>query len=166
MSTSARRACTLVLLCAAFLFAGCVSTRSQQTPPPEAQADREQVNVGYGLQDEHAVTGAISTVPAEERQEQRSAVRLSDLLRGSAAGVYVSGNGGDVTVRIRGTSSIYGSNAPLYVVDGVQVQAGSGGTLPWLNPSTVKSITVLKDAGATAIYGSRGANGVILIDTK
>jgi TonB-dependent SusC/RagA subfamily outer membrane receptor len=73
---------------------------------------------------------------------------------------------GSIAIRIRGTSTILGSTAPLYVVDGVPVQPGPGGGLPGLNPYDIDSIDVLKDAASTSMYGVRGANGVIVIKTK
>jgi TonB-dependent SusC/RagA subfamily outer membrane receptor len=73
---------------------------------------------------------------------------------------------GSIAIHIRGPSSIYGSNEPLYIVDGVPFQVEPGGGLTGINPHDIASIEVLKDAGATAIYGVRGANGVILITTK
>lgn len=73
---------------------------------------------------------------------------------------------GSLAVRIRGTTSLYGSNEPLYVIDGVPVRPGPGGSLSGINPYDIESIEVLKDATATAMYGVRGANGVIVIKTK
>lgn len=149
---------------AGLLFAGCGTTGAANTSTPQ---DEEEVSNGYTTQKKSEVTGAVSTVSGEEQMERRSARYLSDLLRGNVAGVRVAqGPNGGILVRIRGTSSIYGSNDPLYVVDGMPVQAQPGGALPWINPHDIQSITVLKDAGATAIYGSRGANGVIVIRTK
>jgi TonB-dependent SusC/RagA subfamily outer membrane receptor len=146
------------------LVAGCGSTGAANSSSPQ---DDEEISNGYTTQKKSDVTGAVATVSGDEQMERRSARFLSDLLRGSVAGVRVSqGPSGGILVRIRGVSSIYGSNDPLYVVDGMPVQAQPGGALPWINPHDVQSITVLKDAGATAIYGSRGANGVIVITTK
>ena len=91
--------------------------------------------------------------------------RVSDILRGRASGVIVTeGSGGRVQVRIRDIARR--GTDPLYVVDGVPVTPDPGGTLPWLNPHDIVSITVLKDAAAAAIYGMRGGRGVILITTK
>jgi len=73
---------------------------------------------------------------------------------------------GGVAVRIRGTTSLRGSNEPLYVIDGVAIQPGPGGSLTGINPRDIASIQVLKDPAETAVYGLRGANGVILIKTK
>jgi iron complex outermembrane receptor protein len=92
---------------------------------------------------------------------------LEQLLTGRFAGVTVSrGAGGGISVLIRGPSSFYLTSQPLYVVNGVPVEPGPGGTLSWLNAQDIAYITVLKDASATAIYGTRGANGVVVITTK
>lgn len=123
------------------------------------------VVVGYGTRRRSDVTGAVGSVKAAELQ-QRPSTNLEQMLAGRAAGVNVSTNsgrpGGQTTVRIRGYTSINASNGPLYVVDGV-IGVGS---INYLNPNDIESIDVLKDASATAIYGARGANGVIMVTTK
>src|SRR5262249_20211479 len=95
------------------------------------------------------------------------AASLSQALEGRAAGVKVSQSsnapGGGMTIRIRGGNSIQGGNEPLYVIDGYPLYNESG---PAINPNDIESMEILKDASATAIYGSRGANGVIIITTK
>ena len=107
-----------------------------------------------------------STVTSDEIARQRAA-SLDQLLAGRIAGVTVAqAPGGGISVRIRGPTSFYLSNEPLYVVDGVAVEPGPNGTLSWLNPHDVASIEVLKYGASTAIYGVRGANGVIVIKTK
>src|SRR5699024_4252332 len=128
-------------------------------------AGREFVFVGYGTQQQQDVTGSVSTVSSVEVTK----VPVSDpasALKGRAAGVLVTGSGGrpgdDVTVCIRGRRSLTASNDPLYVVDGIPFS----GDLSAISPQHIKSMEVLKDASAQAIYGSRGANGVILITTK
>jgi len=157
---------TAGVLCGVLVASGCASTQ----PPADRAASNgeteEAVEVGYGTQDRASTTGAISTVEGDNVRERRAATQLSDLLEGNVAGVHVSEVGGGIQVRIRGTNSIYGSSAPLYVVDGMPVNPGPGGTLHSINPYDVETITVLKDAAATAIYGSRGASGVIIIKTK
>ena len=138
------------------------------------------VIVGYGTQKRSDITGAISTVPKSNLSQVSSSV--DNLLRGAAPGVQVTQSSGQpgasASVRIRGGNSITGGNEPLYVIDGFPVyndnttissSAGTGGAvnaLSTINPSDIESIEVLKDASATAIYGSRGANGVIIITTK
>ena len=92
---------------------------------------------------------------------------IEEVLAGRIAGVQVGRDEtGALTVRIRGGSSISGSNEPLYVIDGVSIQPGPGGSLAGINPSDIESIQVLRDAMATAAYGVRGANGVIVIKMK
>jgi TonB-dependent SusC/RagA subfamily outer membrane receptor len=116
--------------------------------------------------DAAAVAAAISTtIPA--RLARQPATSLDQLLAGRIAGVTVNRTaGGGISVLIHGPSSFYLTSEPLFVVDGVPVEPGPGGTLSWLNPQDIVSIAVLKDASTAAIYGTRGANGVILIATK
>ncbi len=134
------------------------------------------VSVGYGTQEERSLTGVVEQVTSEEFNTGRI-VSPELLIQSKVAGVQVSDNGepgGGMSIRIRGATSQNASNEPLFVVDGVPLAIGGGisaGTngrnpLNFLNPSDIESMTVLKDASATAIYGSRGANGVILIETK
>ena len=142
------------------------------------------VVTGYGSQRKEAVTGSVATINADEANVGQVA-NPTALLTARAPGVNVTLNSGEpgagAQIRIRGGTSISASNDPLYVVDGVPLQNneseargfGIGGSpalgrnpLNAINPSDIASITVLKDAGATAIYGSRGANGVVLIETK
>ncbi|HDZ14709.1 hypothetical protein LCGC14_1778490, partial [marine sediment metagenome] len=133
----------------------------------------EVVLIGYGSQRKSDLTGAVGQVSEDELQE-RSVQSLNQGLAGRVAGVQVnttSGRpGGKTNVRIRGFSSINSSNNPLYVVDGVQLPQGNldqySSAIDFLNPNDVVSIEVLKDASSTAIYGARGANGVILVTTK
>ncbi|OLE73219.1 MAG: hypothetical protein AUG74_04740 [Bacteroidetes bacterium 13_1_20CM_4_60_6] len=92
---------------------------------------------------------------------------IEQALMGRFPGVTVTRMGdGSVAVRIRGTTSIRGSSEPLYVIDGVEIQAGPGGSLAGINPHDIASIQVLKDPAETALYGVRGANGVLIIKTK
>lgn len=125
----------------------------------------EVVVVGYGSQKKSDLTGSVSTISSESIQE-RPVTNPEEALAGKAAGVNVSTNsgrpGGDTNIRIRGNNSINSSNSPLYVVDGVI----GAGPINYLNPNDIESMEVLKDASATAIYGARGANGVIIITTK
>ncbi len=124
----------------------------------------EVVVVGYGTQKKSDITGAISSVKGAELNVLPMQ-RVDQALQGRAAGVLVLNTAGapgaETTVRVRGMNSINGGNNALIVIDGLQ-----GGTLNSLNPNDIESIEILKDASATAIYGSRGANGVILITTK
>lgn len=124
----------------------------------------EVVVVGYGSQRKSDITGSVSSVKGSDLVQLPS-IRSDEALQGRAAGVVVTNNdgapGGVSTIRIRGGNSITGGNNALVVIDGFQ-----GGDLSSLNPNEVESIEVLKDASATAIYGSKGANGVILVTTK
>lgn len=126
----------------------------------------EVVAVGYGTVKKSDLTGSVTSVNSE-KINAIPATNVLQALSGRATGIQVSQNtgspGGNVSVRIRGTNSVQGSNEPLYVVDGFPI-SGSNPTV--LNNSDVESIEILKDASSTAIYGSRGANGVILITTK
>ncbi len=124
----------------------------------------EVVVVGYGTQRKSDLTGAISSVGAKDFENQ-PLTRAEDALQSRTAGVNVSKNsgapGGDIKIRIRGSNSITGNNQPLVVIDGI-----IGGDLASLNTNDIQSMDVLKDASATAIYGSRGSNGVIMVTTK
>ncbi len=131
------------------------------------------VVVGYGNQEERNKTGAIESVTEKEFNTGRI-VSPEQLIQAKVAGVQVVPSnepGGGIAVRIRGGTSINASNDPLYVVDGVPLQVGGGlstgrNPLNFINPADIENVSVLKDAAATAIYGSRGANGVVLITTK
>jgi len=133
----------------------------------------EVVVIGYGTTRRSDLTGAVGSVKAQELQ-QRPAASLNQALTGRISGVQVNTNsgrpGGRSNVRIRGFSSINSSNNPLYVIDGIQLpvgnQAQASQAIDYINPNDIISVEVLKDASSTAIYGSRGANGVILITTK
>ena len=133
----------------------------------------EVVVVGYGTARKDDLTGAVSTID-DETFNQGAIVSPTNLIAGKVAGVNISQGSGNPNeapvVRIRGGTSINASNNPLYVIDGIPLAeggvAGEGNPLNFLNPDDIASMTVLKDASAAAIYGSRGANGVILITTK
>jgi len=130
----------------------------------DMQALDEVVVVGYGTMKKSDLTGSISNVKSDKLLN-RPVTNITQSLQGKVAGVEVFQNsgapGGHVRMRIRGDNSIKSSNEPLYVVDGI-----IGVTSELLNPNDVESIEVLKDASATAIYGARGANGVVLVTTK
>lgn len=127
----------------------------------------ELVVVGYGAMRKSDLTGSVSSVKTEKLKEI-PANSIESLLQGRVAGVQVVSSsqdpGAGSTVRIRGNSSLNGSNAPLLVVDGFPF--GDAGDLKQINPQDIVSMEVLKDASASAIYGSRGANGVILVTTR
>ncbi len=131
---------------------------------PDLASLDEVVVVGYGTVRKSDLTGSVSTIKPEEILRMPTQ-RVDQAIQGRAPGVFVMNTdgspGGNVFIRIRGNNSIYGGNDPLVIVDGLQ-----GASLNQLNPNDIASLEILKDASATAIYGSRGANGVILITTK
>ncbi|MEQ9442548.1 MAG: TonB-dependent receptor [Cyclobacteriaceae bacterium] len=145
---------------------------------PDIQSLSEVVVVGYGTQEKRDVTGAISSVNSSDIQKI-PVTSFDQALQGQVAGVNITQNsgtpGGNVSVRIRGVGTPGSSNEPLYVVDGFPILNENLGTsffnqnnnpLAALNPNDIESIEVLKDASAAAIYGSRAANGVVIITTK
>ncbi|MDO9634471.1 MAG: TonB-dependent receptor [Paludibacter sp.] len=146
----------------------------------QLESDTEELEevlvVAYGTVRREAKTGSISTVSAEQIANIPVS-SIDKMLSGKLAGVTISSQSGQPgsssTIRIRGTSSINAGNEPLYVVDGIAVMSGDQSTftntnnaLAMINPSDIESVTVLKDAAAASVYGSRAANGVILITTK
>ena len=140
---------------------------------PGGQSLQDVVVIGYGTARKSDLTGAVGSVKAAQLQE-RPPSSLSQALAGRIPGVQVNSNsgrpGGRTNVRIRGFSSINSSNNPLYVIDGVMIpvgnQAQASQAIDYINPNDIISVEVLKDASSTAIYGARGANGVILVTTK
>ena len=164
-----------------FSFIGYTTTEKSFTAPgtvnvslaTDAKALEEVVVIGYGTQRKSDLTGAVTSVKEAQLQE-RPAASLNQALAGRMAGVQVNNNsgrpGGRTTVRVRGFSSINSSNNPLYVVDGVMLPQGNqnqfSNSIDFINPNDIVSVEVLKDASSTAIYGARGANGVILITTR
>ncbi len=137
------------------------------------QSLQDIVVIGYGTSRKSDLTGAVGSIKAAQLQE-RPVASINQALAGRIAGVQVNTNsgrpGGQTNVRIRGFSSINTTNNPLYVVDGVVLpvgtQSNNSNAIDYINPSDIASMEVLKDASATAIYGARGANGVILVTTK
>ena len=133
----------------------------------------EVVAIGYGTVKKEDATGAISTLKPDEI-EAGLATSAQDLLVGAAPGVVVTSNGGQpeggATIRIRGGASLNATNDPLIVIDGVPMDTkgtlGSNNPLSFVSPENIENMTILKDASATAIYGSRASNGVIIITTK
>jgi len=126
------------------LLAGCKSAQDtgSQSPPPR----RDDVTA--------------------EDIERAPGQPIEEILKGRVAGVTVTQGEGGLVVRIRGVSSFYGNNEPLYVLDDVPITPGPGGALKGISPYDIESINVLKDPADTALYGVRGANGVIVIKTK
>ena len=170
-------------------------TKINVTLVSDSQALNEVVVIGYGTQKRGDINSSISSVKAKDLENIKQ-VNIDQMLQGKAAGVSITNNsgspGGAASVRIRGTTSISGTNEPLYIIDGIPISGdatgrstsgqalagkdgfsstGGGGNsavspLSMINPNDIESIDILKDASATAIYGSRGANGVIIITTK
>lgn len=162
----------------------------------DPQQLQDVVVIGYGTQRKKDLTGSIVTLSSKDLVPVPSATSVDQMMQGKVAGVQITQTsgapGGNVNVVVRGISSITGGNSPLYVVDGYAIGTGGGGSdvsnfssasysagniagssgtnrinpLSSINPGDIESIQVLKDASATAIYGSRGANGVIIITTK
>jgi TonB-dependent starch-binding outer membrane protein SusC len=140
----------------------------------DANALKEVViQVGYGVVKKKDATGAVTVLTAKDFNKG-SLVSVDQLLTGKSAGVRITNNGGEPdsapNIRIRGGSSISGQNSPLIVIDGVPLDlvnaAGNQNPLSLVNPNDIDSFSILKDASATAIYGSRASNGVIIITTK
>ena len=142
------------------ILTACATTRSAG----EGAAADDSVDIGYGEVDRDNLTGSVSTVSGDDDTTRRSRT-LSEMLSRVPGVQVVDRSGGRVTVRIRGTSSFQGGQDPLFVVDGILMPSADA-ALHGIDPNSIASITVLKDAGETAIYGSRGANGVIVIKTK
>jgi len=128
----------------------------------------EVVAIGYGTVRKRDLTGSVSSIKRIEQIKSGAITSFGTILQGRISGVQVIQNSGapgsDFTIRIRGSNSMRGGNDPLYVVDGNPIS--SSNVLNLLNPNDIESIDILKDASSSAIYGSRGANGVIIITTK
>ena len=131
----------------------------------DAQVLNDVVVIGYGTMKKSDISGSVATIN-QEQMERKVPVNIAQALQGAAAGVMVTNQDGapgtKSAIRIRGIGTINGDASPLYVVDGVQV----GTNADFVNPADIESIEILKDASATAIYGSAGANGVIMVTTK
>ncbi|MFN2565643.1 MAG: TonB-dependent receptor plug domain-containing protein [Gemmatimonadaceae bacterium] len=133
----------LLLGFVAGVVTGCGSSRAARPQPPQ--------------------TGMVTAEDIERSPDQP----IEQVLQAKVPGVWVTRTpDGGIAVQIRGTTSILGSNAPLYVIDGVAIQPGPGGALNGVNPYDIESIEVLKNPADTAMYGMRGANGVIVVKTK
>ena len=131
-----------------------------------ATLDEVIINVGYGTQKKSVLTGAISSIRARDIEKVPNG-RVEQVLQGRVSGVTIAANSGQPgsssTIRVRGVTTFGGGNDPLWVIDGVVVDAGAIG---YLNQSDIESVEVLKDATSAAIYGTRAATGVILVTTK
>lgn len=144
------------------------------TMKEDPKALEEVVVVGYGTMKRSDLTGAVTSV-GDEAITKSVSTSIDQVLQGRAAGVQVQANtgtpGGSSTIRIRGTNSLNATSQPIFVIDGVIIDSSSGDNgdsnpLSEINPSDIVSMDILKDASATAIYGSRASNGVIMITTK
>lgn len=141
---------------------------------PSSQALQEMVVIGYGTQKKNDLTGSVASI--SEKDFNKGVISSpEELINGKIAGVQITNNGGSpnagTTIRVRGGASLNASNDPLIVLDGVPMEVGggvegSGNFLSLINPNDIESMTILKDASSTAIYGSRASNGVIIITTK
>ncbi len=139
----------------------------------DAKVLEDVVVIGYGVAKKNDLTGAVTAIKPDEKNHGLI-VNAQDMIQGKIAGVNVTNGGGmpggGAEIRIRGGSSLHASNSPLIVIDGLALDnqgvKGLANPLSMVNPQDIESFTVLKDASATAIYGSRGSNGVIIITTK
>jgi TonB-dependent starch-binding outer membrane protein SusC len=158
------------------VVAGGTATVQFELQPVAIELD-ELVAIGYGTQRRRDLTGAVATVSGEAIQTPAAPiVAINNALVGRAPGVQVITNSGipgaGASIRVRGTNSIAANSEPLYVIDGMAVGQGTTSSNPTqnplatINPNDIESIEILKDASATAIYGARGSNGVILITTR
>jgi len=156
----------------AFLLAGTM-LQAQTTDTVKTAEIEQVVLIGYGKQKKSDLTGSITSV-AEKDFNQGAIVSADQLINGKAPGVRIASDGGSPdsrpNIRIRGGASLSASNNPLIVIDGIALDsnnaAGSGNPLNLINPNDIESFSILKDATATAIYGNRASNGVIIIKTK
>jgi TonB-dependent starch-binding outer membrane protein SusC len=141
------------------MLAGC--SRSNARPADRPAGDSDEISLGYTTESRSRSTSSVSTISGRDLSTIQ-ATHIEELLN-LVPGVDVWYSGGRMNVRVRGTRSLIGPNEPLFVVDGVPMSNSATEAIP---PSQVFRIDVLKDASATAMYGSRGANGVIVITTK
>jgi TonB-dependent starch-binding outer membrane protein SusC len=152
----------LILAGAATLVGGVSCARSGSTATRPAG---DSVQIGYGAQPKDKVIGAVTTLREEDLGGRP--LRIEAMLRGKVPGLVISGTGTSLRLRLRGTNSLLSDQEPLVIVDDVAIQSGNiGNALAGLMPEDVKQVSVLKDVASTSIYGSRGAGGVILIQTK
>lgn len=152
----------LFFLGIALLVLACSTSKHTYRAPQKAQTNEpEMVDMGYGEVRKSEVTGSASVIKPQVVTNET----LVDMLR-RTPGVMVLGDGNNYSLRIRGFSTILGNPEPLFVVDGRSMDVDVNSIMTIVNPQSIASITVLKDASTAAMYGSRGANGVILIKLK
>lgn len=163
---------TVLKIAPAFLLASTIMHAQTKDSVPQEKKIEEVVLIGYGKQKKSDLTGSITSVTAKDFNG--GATSAGQLIQGKTPGVQITNNSGapgsGTKIRIRGTSSLSGENSPLIVIDGVpQDFVGMNGVsdpLSLINPNDIETFDILKDASATAIYGNRASNGVILITTK
>ena len=149
------------------------SSNMEITLTDDTKSLNEVVVIGYGRAKKSDLTGSVTAIKPDE-MNHGLITSAQDALQGKVAGVNITNSGGEpgagATIRIRGGSSLNASNSPLIVIDGLAMDSygiqGTSNPLSMVNPNDIESFTVLKDASATAIYGSRASNGVIIITTK
>lgn len=149
------------------------SSNMNITLEDDSKALNEVVVIGYGVAKKSDLTGSVTAIKPDSKNKG-VVVNAQDMLTGKVAGVNITSNdgtpGGGAKIRVRGGSSLNASNDPLIVIDGLAMDndgvKGLSNLLSVVNPQDIESFSVLKDASATAIYGSRGSNGVIIITTK
>lgn len=162
-SRSARRLSSTVALGMLAMTTACSYGGSEMRSAP---LPGEMIPVGYGMAHKRNVTTSIASVVPTREIASRFAT-VEEMLEGRVAGLDVLRGPGGFSIRIRGATSLLMSNEPLVVIDGIPIHSYSASSaLAGVTPQSVERIDVLKDAGSTAIYGSRGANGVILITTR
>ncbi len=144
----------VLILSLALLASGCGTLKRASDEAARGNEEEEYFDTGYGKVRKSTSASATSTLTVPQGSGYTN---IYDYIKGRVAGVSVNGT----TIRIRGERSILGSNDPLFIVDGMEVN-----DIGFLSPDMVKSITVLKDASTTALYGARGANGVLVITTR
>jgi TonB-dependent starch-binding outer membrane protein SusC len=136
-------------------------------PRLPATGGGDSVQVGYGTQARRNVVGAISSIDADSARKSGTVTSMFDMLEGRVPGLEVRRlSTGLLTLRIRGSRSLLAGGEPLLVVDGIPMEGSAGTLLTDMDPRDVRRVEVLKDAGSLAAYGSRGANGVLLITMK
>ncbi|WP_374459614.1 SusC/RagA family TonB-linked outer membrane protein [Chryseobacterium taeanense] len=163
---------TVLKIAPAFLLASTIIHAQTNDSVTKEKKIEEVVLIGYGKQKKSDLTGSITSISSKDFNG--GATSADQLIQGKAPGVSITGNGGapgaGSTIRIRGGASLNALNDPLYVIDGVPIDAGTingaANPLALINPNDIESFDILKDASATAIYGNRASNGVIIITTK
>jgi TonB-dependent SusC/RagA subfamily outer membrane receptor len=164
MRCESRRGAPYSAAIAALLLAAASACHRPAKQAPVPDSDAEPVNVGYGTQSRSRSNVSVGTIDTDDLNGQ-AVTTWEQLIVGRVPGLEVVRSESGMTLRIRGASTINAGSDPLIIVDGVQL-SGTTNLLLSVNPQDVRRIEVLKDAGATAIYGSRGANGVVLVTLK